>query len=174
MKKQSYTIEKSNVGNFYYCPTYPTKFTTKTISGRICKIAGHKKDVRIKVEAKGSNIECKNDRAAIKKAKQHYPELKNFKGHFKFKIKYNGKSCGVYKYGNRKNKLKVFKKLKIFNELSKYFPSTRIAVPRRLKNSALKFWGAAYFKWHLKSFKKEWSDKYNNFILIDKGERTWN
>lgn len=172
MYSPCYTIEKNigRCGNNYLFPHYPAKYKAETIHGRVCKKAGHKVSVKIKKLVAALSESCENDRAAIKKARQLNPELKNFKGQFKFKMKVNGKSCGVYKYGNRKNKLKVFKIFKIFNELSEYFPSTRIAVPSRLKSYALKFWGAAYFKWHLKGYKKEWNKELNVFILRKEGQ----
>ena len=165
MKKQSYTIERSSLGKSYLFPHYPEKYKTETIHGRICKKAGHKVSVKVKKLVAALSENCENDRAAIKKAKENYPELKNFKGQFRFKIKVNGKSCGTYKYGNKKIKLRVLRTTELFRELLKYFPSTRIAVPEKLKSIALKFWGATYFKWHLKGFKKEWSNEYSAFVL---------
>ena len=94
---------------FYFFPHYPEKYKTETIHGRICKKSGHKAPVKVKKLVKGfgvSNLYA-NDREALTAAKEYYPKLKNFKGNIIFKIMFEGKFLGSYKYGNNKMKQRI-------------------------------------------------------------------
>lgn len=144
MKKETYIIQAPSQGSMYFFPHYPIKY----------KWEKNKNDKRVKKLVTGRGGSFKNDRHALAAAKEIYPELKNFKGEFRFKIEVNGKSCGSYKYGNNKIKQRVKRLAEIYCKLSGFFPSTRLAVPKKLLSYALKFWGASYYNWSLKGFEK--------------------
>jgi len=154
MSKETYIIEAPSQANLYFFPHYPIKYKTEILHGRICKKVGHKVPVKVKKLVTGSGGKYENDRHALAAAKERYPELKNFKGEIRFKMVVNGKSCGSYKYGNNKMKQRVKRLAAIYCQLTNLFPSSRIAVPKKLLPYALKFWGANYYNWCLIGFKK--------------------
>jgi hypothetical protein len=93
---------------FYFFPHYPEKYKTETIYGRICKKSEHKVPVKVKKLVKGfGRSGFANDREALTAAKEYYPKFKNFKGNIIFKIMFEGKFLGNYKYGNNKIKQRI-------------------------------------------------------------------
>tara|TARA_R110001592_G_C12702968_1_gene706946 strand:+ start:66 stop:563 length:498 start_codon:yes stop_codon:yes gene_type:complete len=144
MSKETYIIEAPSQANLYFFPHHPVKY----------KWEKNKNDKRVKKLVTGSGGSYENDRHALAAAKETYPDLKNFKGEIRFKMVVNGKSCGSYKYGNNKMKQRVKRLAAIYCKLTGLFPSSRIAVPKKLLPYALKFWGANYYNWHLIGFKK--------------------